>query len=107
MIRLVNIMLTLLAICGVILSFYESSLKRDLIEEYRVLAAETGYLDVSDSNKVHIVALPSENSLHFCWRIYLPDKCTLIWKTGKLVRGYTQETPLAGATLKIAFERRK
>lgn len=87
MIRLINITLALLAICGVSIAFYESSLKRDLLEEHRVLAAETGYLDVSDSNKVHIVALPSENPLHFCWRIYLPDKCTLIWKTGQLVNG--------------------
>ena len=83
MIRLINITLALLAICGAFVAFRESGLNSDLIEEYRAFAAETGYLDVSDSSKVHVVALPSEDQLHFRWRIYLPDKCTVNWRTNQ------------------------
>lgn len=83
MIRLLNMTLALLAFCGAIVAFRESSLNRDLLEQHRSLAAETGYLDVSDSSKVHVVALASEDPLHFRWRIYLPDKCTVIWKTNQ------------------------
>lgn len=83
MIRLINITLALLATYGAFVAFRESSLNRYLIEEHRALAAETGYLDMSDSSKVHVVALPSEDPLHFRWRIYVPDKCTLVWKTNQ------------------------
>lgn len=83
MIRLINVTLVLLALCGAMVAFRESSLNRDLLEEHRVLAAETGYLEMSDTGKVHVVALPSEDPLHFRWRIYLPDKCTVIWKASQ------------------------
>jgi hypothetical protein len=81
MIRLINITLALLALFGTIFAFRESSVKRDLSAEYRTLAAETGYLDLADFSKVHVVALPSEDPLHFRWRIYLPEKRTISWKT--------------------------
>lgn len=81
MIRLINITLALLALFGTIVAFRESSVNRDLSAEYRTLAAETGYLDLIDFSKVHVVALPSEDPLHFRWRIYLPEKCTVSWKT--------------------------
>jgi len=81
--RLINVTLALLSIFGGVLAFRESSLNRDLSEEHLELAAESGYLDLSDFNKVYVVALPSEDPLHFRWRIYLPDKCNVIWKTSQ------------------------
>ena len=83
MIRLINITLSFLAIVGAIAAFRESSSNEGLMKEYRALAAETGYLDVSDSSKVHVVALPSEDPLHFRWRIYLPNKCSINWRTNQ------------------------
>ena len=84
MIRLINIALALLALFGTIAAFRESSVNRDMSAEYRTLAAETGFLDLADFSKVHVVALPSEDPLHFRWRIYLPEKCTVSWKTKNL-----------------------
>jgi hypothetical protein len=80
MIRLINITLALLSILGGVLAFRESNFNSDLSAEYRTLAAETGYLDFADFSKVHVVALPSDDPLHFRWRIYLPEKCTVSWK---------------------------
>lgn len=81
MIRWINITLALLAVCGHIIAFRESSVNTKLLDEYRTLAAETGYLDVLDAGKVHVVALPTEDPLHFRWRIYLPEKRTVFWQT--------------------------
>lgn len=81
MIRLINFTLALLALFGAIVAFRESSVNRDLSVEYRTLTAETGYLDLADFSEVHVVALPSKDPLHFRWRIYLPEKCTVSWKT--------------------------
>lgn len=81
MIRWINITLALLAVCGQIIAFRESSVNSYLLDEYRTLAAQTGYLDVLDSSKVHVVALPTEDPMHFRWRIYLPEKRTVFWKT--------------------------
>lgn len=83
MIRLINITLAILTIFGAITAFRDSSRHRELLERHRALAAQSGYLEVSDSSKVHVVALPSEDPLHFRWRIYLPDKCTVVWKTNQ------------------------
>ena len=69
--------------------------------QQRVLAAEVGFLDVSDPSKVHVLALASEDPphfqirctfrsaalsdpLHFRWRIYLPDNHSVTWRTSKL-----------------------
>lgn len=84
MIRLINIALALLALFGTIAALRESNVNRDMSAEYRTLAAETGFLDLADFSKVHVVALPSEDPLHFRWRIYLPEKCTVSWKTKNL-----------------------
>ncbi|MCL4203010.1 MAG: hypothetical protein KJ000_10955 [Pirellulaceae bacterium] len=81
MIRWINIILVLAALYGAYLAVSEEQLRRELSVQHRTLAAETGYLDITDPDKVHVVALPSEDPLHFRWRIYLPANYEAMWQT--------------------------
>ena len=87
MIRWINIALALVALYGAFIAFREARLNEGLAEQHRVLAAEIGFLDISDPSKVHVVALASEDPLHFRWRIYLPDKYSVVWRTSNWGRG--------------------
>ena len=87
MIRWMNIALFLAALYGAYVAVREEQLNRKLSVQHRTLAAETGFLDVTDPNKVHVVALPSEDPLHFRWRFYLPDNYTVIWRTNQWGEG--------------------
>ena len=80
MIRWMNIALLLVALYGAYLAVREEQLRRESSEEYRVLANEVGYLDLTDPNKVHVVALPADDPLHFRWRIHLPANYEGVWQ---------------------------
>ena len=81
MIRWINIILVLAALYGAYLAVREEQLRRELSAQHRVLANEVGYLDLTDPDKVHVVALASEDPLHFRWRIYLPANYEVMWQT--------------------------
>jgi hypothetical protein len=81
MIRWMNIALLLVALYGAYVAVREEQLRRALSEQHRTLAAETGYLDITDPGKVHVVALPSEDTLHFRWRIHVPASFEIMWQT--------------------------
>jgi hypothetical protein len=83
MIRCVNIALLLAALYGAFVAVREERLRRELSVQHRTLAAETGYLDVTDPDKVHVVALPSDDPLHFRWRIHVPGNCEIMWRTSQ------------------------
>lgn len=83
MIRSINIVLTVVALYGALVAVREAYLNARLSEQHRILATKTGFLDVSDPSKVHIVALASEDSLHFRWRIHVPDNYSVIWRTSE------------------------
>jgi hypothetical protein len=83
MIRWINIALVLAALYGAYLAVREEQLRRELSAQHRVLANEVGYLDLTDPDKVHVVALPSEDPLHFRWRIHLPANYEVMWQTSK------------------------
>lgn len=87
-----NIALALVAFYGAFVAFREARLHERLAERHRVLAAEIGFLDVSDPSKVHVVALASEDPLHFRWRIYLPDNYRVIWRTSEVGDGEHSST---------------
>ena len=81
MIRCVNIALLLAALYGAYLAAREEQTRRELSVQHRVLANEVGYLDITDPDKVHVVALPSDDPLHFRWRVYLPANYEGAWRT--------------------------
>lgn len=78
--RWINIALALMACLGAVFTIGEISPYQRLSNQHRTLAVETGFLNLSDITKVHVVALPSDDSLHFRWRIYLPQNQTIHWK---------------------------
>jgi hypothetical protein len=83
MIRWMNIALLLVALYGAYVAVREEQLRRELSAQHRMLAAETGYLDITDPGKVHVVALPSEDPLHFRWRIHVPANYEMMWRTSQ------------------------
>jgi hypothetical protein len=80
MIRWINIALLLAALYGAFVAVREERLRRELSVRHRTLAAEVGYLDIADPDKVHVVALPSDDPLHFRWRIHLPANYEGEWR---------------------------
>ena len=83
MIRCVNIALLLAALYGAYVAVREEQMRRELSVQHQRLAAETGYLDITDPGKVHVVALPSEDPLHFRWRIHVPANYEMMWRTSQ------------------------
>ena len=83
MIRCINIALLVVALCGAVVAVREGRLRRELLAEHQMLANETGYLDIVDPSKAHVVALPSDDPLHFRWRIHLPAKYEALWRTSE------------------------
>lgn len=83
MIRCINIALLLAALYGAFVAVREEQLRRELSVQHQRLAAETGYLDITDPDKVHVVALPSEDPLHFRWRIHVPANYEIMWRTSQ------------------------
>jgi hypothetical protein len=81
MIRLMNIALLLVALYGAYLAVREEQTRRELSAQHQMLAHEVGYLDITDPDKVHVVALPSEDPLHFRWRVYVPANYEGAWRT--------------------------
>ena len=53
------------------------------------LRRETGYLKITDENKIHAIGLPSLDNLTWRWRIYIPRKRSdleLHWGFGEIAR---------------------
>ena len=105
MIRLINITLALVALYGAFIAFREARLNEGLAEQHRVLAAEIGFLDISNPSKVHVVALASEDPLHFRWRIYLPEKYSVVWRTSEMGRGNNTSTGPENFIAQVRFRK--
>lgn len=91
--RWINITFVLTACVGAVFSIGEIFHYQKLSKQHRMLAAETGFLEIRDPTKTHVVALPPEDSLHFRWRIYLPQHQTNRWKTSSKESNRTSTGP--------------
>jgi hypothetical protein len=100
MIRWINIILVLAALYGAYLAVREEQLRRELSVQHQRFANEVGYLDITDPDKVHVVALPSEDPLHFRWRIHLPANYEGMWRISE--RGSDGKTSIGPAENFIA-----
>lgn len=105
MIRWINIVLALVALYGAFIALREARVNEGLSDQHRVLAAETGFLDVSDPSKVHVVALASEDPLHFRWRIYLPEKQSVSWRTSEVGAGSHTSTGPENFIAQVRFRK--
>lgn len=105
MIRWINIILVLVAFYGAVVAVREARMNRQLSDQHRTLAAETGFLDITDPDKVHVVALPSKDRLHFRWRIYLPDNHTVVWRTSQWGDNKDSSTGPANFIAQVRFRK--
>ena len=70
--RALNFMLLAAALVGVYFALKAEVEYRPLREYHRQLVAEVGLLPVGDPAKVHIVAIPTGEPLHYAWQMYVP-----------------------------------
>jgi hypothetical protein len=72
--KTVNAGLLLTALVGVYFAIRAGSQMRELRAEHRLLAVELGSLDVQPENddKLHLVAIKTDDPLDFAWQIYVP-----------------------------------
>jgi hypothetical protein len=79
--KTVNAVLLLTALVGVYFAIRAGSQMRQLRAEYGLLAAEVGSLDVQPVNddKLHLVAIKTDDPLDFAWQIYVPGGFNLRW----------------------------
>ena len=77
--RAINLTLLVIALVGVYFALKAEAEYRPLREYHRQLAAEVGLMSVGDPEKVHIVAIPTGEPLHFAWQIYVPAGFAKQW----------------------------
>jgi hypothetical protein len=78
--RSVHALLLLAALVGAFLAIQAGREHQLLRAEHRRLKAEVGLLSVTDPDKMHVVAIPTGDPLHFAWQVYVPAICGLRWK---------------------------
>jgi hypothetical protein len=83
---------------------YNATTAREILIGYSA-AAEVGFLDVSDPSKVYVVALASEDPLHFRWRVYLPDNHSVIWRTSQWGDGKHSSTGPQNFIAQVRFRK--
>jgi hypothetical protein len=70
--RLIDLCLVAAALTGLFFVWQTGQKRQATRLEYERLVRLTGDLAVTDSSKVHVLALDTGEPLHFAWRIYLP-----------------------------------
>jgi hypothetical protein len=69
----IDFLLIVLTAVGALKSCESSRTLATLQRRYSRTVELIGELPISDTSKVHILALPQDNPLHFAWRIYVPE----------------------------------
>lgn len=77
--RYVHLLLLLLTIVGGVLAIQAGREQSALRAEQRRLQAEIGDLRVDDPDRVAVLALATDDPLHFAWRVYLPRGYDHTW----------------------------
>lgn len=75
--RVVDGLLILAILAGGDLVWRTNSEQRTLKAEHDRLVRRMGELKIAEPDKVHILALPTDDPLHFAWRVYLPPNYQL------------------------------
>jgi len=87
--KLLNISLLIAVIVGGIFTYQASRQNRRLEAEFQRLAVKVGDLAVGDPALVYVQALPTDDPLHFRWRVYVPANFNAKWAHGG---GYSMST---------------
>ncbi len=80
--RAVELLLVLVVLVGAVLALWSGQERRRLQAEHTRLAQITGDLPVEDPSKVYLRALPTNEPLHFAWRVYYPPNYRDLLKHG-------------------------
>ncbi|MCA9191591.1 MAG: hypothetical protein KDB03_07510 [Planctomycetales bacterium] len=78
--RFINGGLILLTIIGGLMATKAGARNQQLLTTYRKLEAKVGSLPIRDKTKVYFLALPTEEPLHYAWRVYLPGNFQYRWE---------------------------
>ncbi len=70
--RAVELLLIAVVLVGGVLAWRTGRERARLGAEYARLAKAAGDLTVADSTKIHILAIETDEPLHYAWRVYLP-----------------------------------
>ena len=76
---IVNTALFVIAILGVLLIAMETNRHWELKAEHQKWVDQVGEFSIVDPNKLQFLALPTDDPLHFRWRVYLPTGYTVKW----------------------------
>jgi hypothetical protein len=79
--RLVQVVLVILLIVGLVKDFQKGDKRQELQKEYLRLADKTGDFEIDDPDKVYIIALKTDDPLHFLWRIHTPKNYSYQYST--------------------------
>lgn len=77
--RIVNLLLIAAILVGGFLAWRSGAERARLRAEYVRLVSLAGDLQVTDSTKLHFLAIETGDPLHFAWRVYFPPRYSPRW----------------------------
>jgi hypothetical protein len=77
--KLVHAVLVLTILAGAWFAVRSGREQSALRAKHRQLQGATGLIHVTDPTKVHFVAVPTGEPLHFCWQMYVPAGLRQRW----------------------------
>jgi hypothetical protein len=90
--RLFDLLLLILLLVGGYQAWSTGRERSRLQDEFHRLVMATGDFTVGDPTKIHILAIPTGEPLHFAWRIYLPPNHTFVKFRNRMWAGTDQGT---------------
>lgn len=70
--RLLDLALLILILAGGFMAWTTGRERTRLQADFARLARLTGDLPIGDPSKVHVLALPTGDPMHYAWRVYVP-----------------------------------
>lgn len=75
--RLLDFLLIALIVVGSFFAWLTGSKRYELSKTFERLSRKTGDLSIADLSLIYVQALPTQEPLHFAWRVYLPPNYNL------------------------------
>ena len=75
--RILDATLVLIILVGGVFAWRSGEQRARSQSEFNRLSRQTGDLAISDPSRVHVRALPTNDPMHFAWRVYLPPSYSL------------------------------
>ncbi len=92
-----NAPLLLLIGAGLCMLLQAQAEQREVAREYDRLAAKVGRLQVTDASKFYVAPIPTDDPMHFAWRVYLPAGLALQQRAEHLSGGSTSSASIQSA----------